>query len=542
MDLAPPQLWTAADASGADRYTMDVLGAPSPVLMERAALCVSAEVEALAASSETRVEVLCGPGNNGGDGLAVARQLWARGYTGVRAVLATARRNDAAEAQLALARAYGVPIVDARAFESGPPGSGSGSPMILVDALLGTGSRGAPRGGVAEALAWATSVRAAQPVRVVAVDVPTGVDVDTGAVSSDAALAADCTVTFQRSKPGLHLTPGCALAGRVVVADIGLRAQPGLQATGALVDPRAVASWLKGLGSAAHKGQRGHVGVLAGAAATPGAALLVSVAALRMGAGLVTLSARGGKGPLLAPLIATRPELMLAFEGPEDAPTPGAGVLVVGPGRTDLLTGAGEGAELAQRRAELSELDRSDPRPMVWDASGLEFMAWLFGEARSAGPRVITPHPGEAVRCLAMVEPDAGWTSARVQADRREAARVLAERSGATVVLKGAGTVIAEAEAETGTGARWAVCPRGSDRLATAGSGDVLAGAIAALLARGLSPWQAACAGVHVHAVAGERALRGAVALDIADALAPASEAEMRDIADGSRWPAWRRG
>ncbi|EDM73624.1 hypothetical protein PPSIR1_10155, partial [Plesiocystis pacifica SIR-1] len=498
MDLAPPQLWTAADASGADRYTMDVLGAPSPVLMERAALCVSAEVEALAASSAVRVEVLCGPGNNGGDGLAVARQLWARGYTGVRAVLATARRNDAAEAQLALARAYGVPIVDARAFESGP--LGSGSPMILVDALLGTGSRGAPRGGVAEALAWATSVRAAQPVQVVAVDVPTGVDVDSGAVSSDAALAAACTVTFQRSKPGLHLTPGRALAGRVVVADIGLRARPGLRAAGELVDPRAVASWLGGLGSAAHKGQRGHVGVLAGAAATPGAALLVSVAALRMGAGLVTLSARGGKGPLLAPLVAARPELMLAFEGPEEAPTPGAGVLVVGPGRTDLLTGAGEGAELAQRRAELTELDRSDPRPMVWDASGLEFMAWLFGEARSAGPRVITPHPGEAARCLAMVEPDAGWTSARVQADRRAAARALAERSGATVVLKGAGTVIAEAEA--GTGARWAVCPRGSERLATAGSGDVLAGAIAALLARGLSPWQAAAAGVHVHAVA----------------------------------------
>lgn len=494
-------LWTAEQAAAADRYTIDGLGMRSAVLMERAALCVSAEVERVAARcGATRVLVLVGPGNNGGDGLAVARQLHGRGRLSVSAVLVTEKRNAAAQEQLAWARAHGVEIGEAlpeRVLAD----------TVVVDALLGTGSRGAPRGAIERALRWLGEGGAP----VVAIDVPSGIEVDSGAVASVAARA-EVTVTFQRSKVGLHLTPARACAGRVVVADIGLLAPPsdGARDSIGLIDFREVARILASLPAAGHKGQRGHVGVVGGTGGTPGAAVLAGAAALRAGAGLATLAMTDEQ--LRRAVIESRPELMLA--DPEDRFVAAADTLVVGPG----LTGAREG---------LPELDRSDARPMVWDASALDD----FVGDHSAGPRVLTPHPGEAARLLARLEGDASWTNARVQADRREAARRLADLTAAVVVLKGEGTVVAERE-------RLAICTTGGPALATAGSGDVLAGAIAALLARGLEAWAAACVGVHVHGLAGDRALAdGTLALDLADGL----PAALMSARSGQVPPAWPR-
>jgi NAD(P)H-hydrate epimerase len=505
LEAASGSLWTAEQATAADVYTIEVLGLPSPVLMERAALCVSAEVERVAARGGLRqVLVLVGPGNNGGDGLACARQLHGRGRLKVSAVLVTERRNAAAQQQLEWARAHGVEINEQ--LPEAVPGD-----AVIVDALLGTGSRGAPRGAIEVALRWL--VEGGAPV--VAVDVPSGIDVDSGAVASVAARA-EVTVTFQRSKAGLHLTPAREHAGRVIVADIGLIGPPSIEPFDAmtLIDPRWVAQRLASLPAAAHKGRRGHVGVVGGTGGTPGAAVLAGTAALRAGAGLSTLAMTDEL--LRRAVIEARPELMLADQ--EDRFVAGADTLVVGPG----LTGA---------RVGLAELDRSDARAMVWDASALDD----FVGDRSAGLRVLTPHPGEAARMLARLEGDASWTNARVQSDRREAARRLAVITGAVVVLKGEGTVVAERE-------RFAICTTGGPALATAGSGDVLAGTLAALLARGLDGWAAACVGVHVHGLAGDHAAPdGALALDIAETL-PQALAVARQAELPSRWPHLVRG
>jgi hydroxyethylthiazole kinase-like uncharacterized protein yjeF len=506
---APASLWTMEQATAADRHTIDVLGLASPVLMERAALCVSAEVEQLAeARGATRVLVLVGPGNNGGDGLAVARQLHGRGRLGVSAVLVTEKRNAAVQQQLEWARTHGVRVFDALPEQVS-------ADTVVVDALLGTGSRGAPRGSIEQALRWLEAGRGP----VVAVDVPSGIEVDSGAVAS-VAVRADVTVTFQRSKVGLHMTPARAFAGRVLVADIGLVAQPseGICDSLELIDPGFVAQALASLPAAAHKGRRGHVGVVGGTGGTPGAAVLAGAAALRAGAGLSTLAMTDEQ--LRRALIESRPELMLA--DPRDRFVSAADTLVVGPG----LTGAREG---------LAELDRNDPRPMVWDASALDD----FAGAGSAGPRILTPHPGEAARMLARLEADASWTNARVQANRCEAARRLADATAAVVVLKGEGSVVAQRE----HGQLYlAICTTGGPALATAGSGDVLAGVLAALLARGLDAWTAARVGVHVHGLAGDRLTNdGTLALDIADAV-PQALVAARASELPQQWPRYVRG
>jgi hydroxyethylthiazole kinase-like uncharacterized protein yjeF len=507
--LAPAQLWTAEVSTAADRYVIDVLGMPSPVLMERAALCVCAEVEALAdRRSAVSVLILIGPGNNGGDGLAVARVLQGRGRA-VRAVLVGARHNEAVARQLVLARTHGVEVFDSL---PDPPAE----PTIIVDALLGTGSRGAPRGAIADALAWLGGLDR-RHLSVVAVDLPSGIDVDTGSIPGVAATA-DVTVTFQHSKPGLHLTPARERVGQLVVADIGLRTSDASGPPLQLIDPREVARWIATLPTAVHKGQRGHVGVIGGTGGTPGAAILAATAALRAGAGLVTLAPLD---PALRELlVAQRPELMLA--PPEQAWTiPAADVLVVGPGLVESDPQA------------LARLRHDDARKMVWDASGLTH----YERGPMSQQHVLTPHPGEAARLLARVEPERGWDGAAVQANRRAAAERLAAATGAIVVLKGAGTVVA---VDGAAGPRLAICTTGGPALAAAGTGDVLAGTIGALLGRGLDPWAAACAGVHVHGLAGDRLpINGTLALDVADSLVPALEQLDRVPA---RWPRFVRG
>ena len=473
-------LWSAAQAAAADAHTMDVLGTPSVVLMERASLCVAAEVQAVARGRA--VVCLVGPGNNGGDALAVARILRGRGLQ-AHAWLVTPRRNEAADAQLSLARSHDVQVHEsAQALPE---------EAVWVDGLLGTGATGAARGAIAEALEWVRG----RPGPHVAIDVPSGIGVDSGEVPG-AAFEADVTVTFVRSKPGLHITPGRDHTGQVVVADIGIVAAPGAPDAARALTADAVAGLLTTFPrSAPHKGARGHVGVLGGSPDTPGAAVLAGVAAMRSGAGLCTLI--GTAVP------SGRPELMHAPL--RDPLLPSATALVVGPGLTELPP-----------QPLLETLYLQDPRPAVWDASALDAMP-LGGTP--LGPRIVTPHPGEAARLLARAEPEAGWTSARVQAERRRAVHALQAATGATVVLKGAGSLVCEGDA-------LAIAVEGSDALATAGSGDVLAGCLGGLLAQGLSSMDAACVGVSVHGRAGDAATqRRPLALEIADALPEALHA-----------------
>ncbi|HWB74983.1 MAG TPA: NAD(P)H-hydrate dehydratase, partial [Nannocystaceae bacterium] len=369
-----------------------------------------------------------------------------------------------------------------------------------------TGSRGAPRGEIADALARIASVQGPR----LAIDLPSGVDPDLGDADAHA-FVADVTVTFGRSKPGLHVTPARAHAGRIVVADIGLVAPPGTRASATLVDPAAIAVALAQRTAPRHKGERGHVGLVAGAANTPGAVLLAAAAAFRAGAGLCTVATDDAQ--LRAALLAARPELM--FAGVHEL---SCDALVVGPGLTDPAAHAG-----------LDALWRSDPRPAIWDASALDHVP----QNAAAAPRVITPHPGEAARMLARLDPSGAWTNARVQSSRIVAARLLAQRTGATVVLKGHGTVIA-------THDRIAIDVLGDAALATAGSGDVLAGVIAAALARGEAAEHAAAIGVALHGAAGRIVARkhpGSLAGDLVDALDDAA-AELSTCSDAL--PRWR--
>lgn len=478
MRLAPAALWTRARSAAADRRSIEGLGIPSPVLMERAALCCAREALALAAGRP--VWSLCGPGNNGGDGVAVARILHGWGVPARAFLLVPPRAGSELAEQVALARRLGVAIAEGLPEETGE--------AVIVDGMLGTGARPPLRAPFEAAVAWAN----AQAGPRLAIDIPTGIDADTGATPG-LAFRADCTVTFQRSKPGLHVTPGRAFAGRVVVADIGLVAEAAVEAM-MLIAPAEVGRWLAGLRAGGHKGERGHVGIVGGSAGTPGAAVLAGSAALRAGAGLVTIASDDRE--VQAQLVAHRPELMVQPRG--ERPVPGAGAMVVGPGLTR-----------AEDRAGLAALWTDDPRPAIWDASALGEIA---APAPAGRARILTPHPAEAARLLSARTGEA-WTAGRVQGDRVAAARALAAVTGAIAVLKGEGTVVAEGE-------RLAVCVSGGPALATAGSGDCLAGVIGALLARGLPAWEAACAGVHVHGVAGDRLAVGAVALEVADAVA----------------------
>jgi NAD(P)H-hydrate epimerase len=506
--VTPDELFTAELSAAADRHTMDTLGVPSPVLMERASLCVAHELCAALAGEDLPIWVLVGPGNNGGDGLAVSRILTGWGHR-VFAVLTTPKRNDACEQQLQLARASGVEVLDAL---PDPPAR-----AVVVDGMLGTGSTGAPRGGIADALRWQSSIVGLR----VAIDIPSGVEVDTGQ-RHDGAFRANLTVTFVRSKPGLHVTPGRDAAGTVVVADIGITPDPAQSSDLKLIGPDAVAELLRALPAGAHKNQRGHVGVVGGGEGTPGAAILAATAAMRTGAGLVTIVSSSVK--LRRELIEWRPELMVASLTAGATPLPRAGALVVGPGLTDPDPGL-----------DLAALYRDDERPALWDASALDHVPF---EA-PVGPRLLTPHPGEAARMLARAEPGHGWTAGQVQGDRLAAAARLAQLTHAVVVLKGEGSIVASPQ-----GLRF-VAVSGSSALATAGSGDVLAGIGGALLGRGLAALQAGIAAVHVHGVAGDLAATRRpipMAADIAEAAGWAvTRCESADHF-GSRWPRVRRG
>jgi NAD(P)H-hydrate epimerase len=390
----------------------------------------------------------------------------------------------------------------------------------VVDAILGTGSRGAARGAAAEAILWAARASAAR----IAVDLPSGVDPDTGAASGPA-FSADLTITFGRSKPGLHITPGRDLAGRIVVAPIGLSAAPDHEARIALIDPAWVSAAVRALPPAAHKGRRGHLAVLGGSAGTPGAAVLAGAGALRAGAGLVTVVA--ADPAVRAQLVAYRPELMVMERSFAGAPPAGAAqALVVGPGLTT-----------PDEREGLEALYMSDPRPCLWDASALDHVP--LGGASPAGPRIITPHAGEAARILARATGEP-WDATRVQSDRLAAVALLSQVTRATAVLKGAGTLVAE-------GQRVAICTSGGEELASAGTGDCLAGIIGGLLARmaltstAELAFVAACVGVHVHGRAGELAAQtrpGPLAMDVADHAAIA----MLDDGLPTRWPRLRLG
>lgn len=488
-DALRPRIWPlvgAAAMRALDRHTIETLGVPGALLMESAGRAVAAVAiaERAAAGGTGDVLVVCGGGNNGGDGLVAARHLALLGLPVRVALVADARRlaPDAA-ANLARARAVGVPIA------AGPPRCAGAA--VVVDAVFGTGIARAVTGAPAAALRRIAAARGR--ARVVAVDLPSGLDADTGQCHGPE-LAADVTVAIALPKLGLALEPGRRLAGRIVVARIGIAdAAPGVRADAELWSDAGAAAHLPERPAEGHKGHFGHVLVVAGARGTTGAAALAADAAVRAGAGLVTIACPAGLNEILevkcteamtAPVpdgadgafAATALEPLLRLARERD-------VVALGPG-----IGRGEETQKLVR-----ELAARVARPLVVDADGLfPFTAGALAALKARrGATILTPHPGEAARLL-------GIPAADINRDRVGCARRLAERSGAVVALKGAATVVAAPDG------RVAVNPTGGPVLGTGGTGDVLTGLVAALLAQRLASGRSRRGGADVQAGAFE--------------------------------------
>lgn len=506
----------AATMRELDRHTIEDLGIPGALLMECAGRVVAEAVREVAAPGAP-VTVLCGGGNNGGDGFVAARHLHLLGVPVRVACLSDPQRlrGDAAD-NWRRARAVGVPVAPERWRLD--PGS------VVVDALLGTGL---DRDVEGTAASWIRRLNQARPgCRVVAVDLPSGLHADTGAVLG-VAVEADVTVTLGLPKLGLALEPGRSLAGRVRVGRIGIADEaPGVVPEGELWTAAAAAARLPERPRDGHKGSFGHVLVVAGSEGKSGAAALAALGASRAGAGLVTIACPRGLNAIL------EGKCTEAMTAPVDEAPGGTlsgaaeksirdlaetrDAVVLGPG----LGRADETLELVRRLAARV------PRPLVLDADGLIAFAEdpsLLASRRA--PTIVTPHPGEAAALL-------GGSAAEINRDRAGAARRLAEQTGAVVVLKGAATVTADRE-------RLAVNPTGGPLLATGGTGDVLSGMVGGLLAQGLEPFEAAALGVWIHGAAGDRLAErqgpgGALAGEVADAV-PAAVQALRARLPGPR-------
>jgi NAD(P)H-hydrate epimerase len=491
------KLVTAEQMRRIDRLSGEA-GVGTDVLMENAGLAVAQESwMVLGTLEERRIVVLAGPGNNGGDGLVAARYLHEWG-AGVQVYLLTPRPEDDAnyrrlvEANVPLACAEddsGLATLDAALAEAD----------LVVDALLGTGAARPIDGRLADVLSRLAAARARpRPPALLAVDVPTGLNSDTGAVDA-LTVAADYTVTLGCTKVGLHLYPGARYAGRVQVVDIGIPPDLTADLPYELMTASAVRALLPARPPDANKGSFGKVLVVAGSENYVGAAHLSAAGAYRVGAGLVTLACPRSLQPVIASNLTEVTYLPLPEEDRGLAREAADHVLRTLKGYDVLLLGCGLGQRGATQsfvRAVLFSLPGEPPPAVIVDADGLNTLAKTPGWWRELkAPAVLTPHPGEMSRL-------SGRSIAEIQADRLGCAVGCAQEWGKTVVLKGAHTVVASPDGCA------SLSPFANPALASGGTGDVLAGAVAGFLAQGLSPFKAAVCGVYVHAAAGEEARR----------------------------------
>ncbi|MGY2050595.1 NAD(P)H-hydrate dehydratase [Methylobacterium sp. JK268] len=482
--MATTELLTNAEMRRADAAAI-AAGTDGFTLMRRAGAAVAARALARIPGG-ARVLVLCGPGNNGGDGFVAAADLAAAGRQVAVALLGSrdALKGDAAAA----AASWTGPVADAARAD--PAGHD-----LVVDALFGAGLT-RPLDGAARALVERVN---ASGIPVLAVDVPSGLDGDTGAPRGTAIQAAE-TVTFVRLKPGHLLLPGRGLCGPVTVADIGIT-DAIVAGIGGMIAANAPPLWdaaLPRLTAASHKYTRGHALVVSGPATRTGAARLAARGALRIGAGLVTVAS---PPTALAENAAHLTAIMLRpVTGADDLED-----MLVDERLNAIAAGPGLGTGSATR--DIVRVAAEAGRGLVLDADALTSFAGRAGDLaqhlREGGARaVLTPHAGEFARLFDGV-------AAVPEGSKLERARAASAFLGVVVVFKGADTVIAAPDG------RAAINRNGTPWLGTAGSGDVLTGFVAGLLAQGMPPYEAACAAVWMHAEAGGRHGPGLIAEDL---------------------------
>lgn len=501
---------TAQEMASLDRACISEMGIPGVVLMENAGrgICEIA-LKMLGSPTGKRVLIACGPGNNGGDGYVIARHLTNAGVSVDVWVLSEREkiRGDA-ETHLKIWERMGGSVHSLTALPQTP----TPMPDLVIDAMLGTGVQGPPRGLIAAAIPYLNSLGAP----ILAVDVPTGIDADDGTVSQET-IQATATATMALLKRGLLFSPAREHAGAIHVVDISLPA--------ALVQMQNLRTWqitaddirgrLPRRSADAHKNSVGTVALIAGSVGFTGAAALAAQSAMRSGCGLVYLAVPASLQPLLAAKLTeviTWPfedgatgYLLEADYASWHESLAQQNALAVGPG----LGLHPQTANLVHR------ILREQNRPMVLDADGLNHcVAYLELIARYGGEMVLTPHPGELARLL-------NTSTAEINKNRFAAALQTAQKLRKVVVLKGGPTLIA---APDGT---LYINSTGNAGMATAGSGDVLTGLIAALLAQGLNAQDAALCGVFLHGLAGDLAkeVRGEISLiasDLVDCLSRA--------------------
>lgn len=515
-----------------DRRAIEDLGMPGPVLMENAGRgCAEVVASLLMPDGPRTVCVVCGKGNNGGDGFVLARYL-ANRRIGPHVFLLgqAAGLSEDAALNYRLFTGGGGRVTEVNSADFPPLAQAVSSCQITVDALLGTGATGEPTGLYADAIRLMN--QCAQ--RIVAVDVPSGLDAESGRISG-ACIRAEVTVTFALPKAGLYLGRGPDVTGRVIVCDIGIprAVVEASDAIGELTEAYQVAAWLPVRRRTAHKGEAGRLLVVGGSAMMAGAAFLAARAGLVGGAGLVRLALpdslnAAAKAALpeviTVPLIQT-PEGTIAIYAAQQVfeELEGADAVALGPG----ITRHHEAAQVAR------DLIADCPKPMVVDADALNALVDHLEVLKKApAPRVLTPHIGEMARLVGASNEDVLFGAAQVAGE-------FAAEHQATVVLKQARTVIAGADG------RLFINPLGNPGMATGGTGDVLTGLLGSLLAEGMVPFQAAVSAVYLHSLAGDLAARtvgercmvaGDITRHLPEAFREVESLAVSSLRDGGGW------
>jgi hydroxyethylthiazole kinase-like uncharacterized protein yjeF len=489
-----------------DKRTIHEIGIPGVVLMENAGIQTVLAMEHFFGDlGDKRVCIVCGKGNNGGDGLVIARHLFNRGIL-VHVVLLAKRTdlNGDAKINLEVALMMNIKITEVTVDKEIPLLTEKiAASQIIVDAIFGTGLRAAPRSFYQQAIKQINS--SGKPV--VAVDIPTGMNANTGEIM-ECCIKAVLTVTFGLPKIGLVYGVNREYAGQLKVVDISIPKSviDESQIKFNLLDDKYITSLFKKRKIDTHKGDYGHVLVIAGSIGKTGAAVLAATAALRVGAGLVTLAVPQGVHSIIeikttevmsVPLPETEKHtISQAAEGPIMRLAEQMDVVAIGPG----LTTHPETSQL------INDIVTHLDIPLVADADAINAMP-LSSLKYTRSPLIITPHPGEMARLLNV-------PVSEIQANRLEAVQKTAEACNTYVALKGDRTLIADPEGNIYINAT------GNPGMATAGTGDILTGMIAGFVAQGLNPLQASNAGVYIHGLAGDLAAKdkgemGLIARDI---------------------------
>jgi NAD(P)H-hydrate epimerase len=507
-------IFSAEEMRRLDRRAIAELGIAGATLMENAGRGAAEEILRLlpprAAGRAARVAIVCGKGGNAGDGFVVARWLKRRGCR--PSVWLTAPPEEiGGDAGVKLAELRRSGLRPIRVADDAAVAGDLGRADLVVDALLGTGARGAPGGLVARVIELINV--SGRPV--VALDIPSGLPADGGAPAGPA-VRATLTVTFAGLKRGLVTGPGVDFAGRVTVVPIGIPVGEVVRGiTTFLLEADDIARLLPPRPRAAHKGTYGHLLIIAGSLGKTGAAALASRAAMRSGAGLVTVATAVSQQPVVASLLLEAMTAALAETAARTVALGAKGVIAeLAAARDAVALGPGLGLD-AETQALARELARDLPRPLVIDADALTALGGYLEVLRAApAPRCLTPHPGEMARML-------GTKVAEVERDRIATAREFAKAQRVHVALKGAGTVIAAPSGEV------YVNPTGNPGMASGGTGDVLTGMVGAFLARGMEASAALRAAVYLHGRAGDLAAArlGEEALIASDVIAALPEA-----------------